>query len=191
MIDKAEEMDAANPLAGGDGGGEHRGVRAVRRGKNRDRRRDPSSRGREAARDADPPLLIDRPAIINRLLGRPYRADGYGPAAFGCYGLTRHLQRVLYGRELPLIEIPPDLERTGMAGLIETSPERARWRAIDAPEDGAVVQMFRNNLGYHIGTYIDLDGGLVVHAIEPSVQADSLMQLAAADWRRFRYFTRA
>lgn len=134
--------------------------------------------------------MIDKVGFLNSLIGKPYRADGYGPDFYGCYGCARHIQSELYGRELPLIEVPEGLERTGAAGLIATNPERANWREIATPEDGAVVQMFRQRLGYHIGTYVDLDGGVVVHAIAPSVQADTLMQLHAANWRRLRFYTR-
>lgn len=131
----------------------------------------------------------DRVALVNSLIGAPYKVNGYGPRRWGCYGLTRHVQRECYGRDLPLIDLPDMHDVLAMAGQIRGHAEHRRWRPVERPEDGALILMsFAYGDAHHVGTYIDLDGGLVLHAIKPAVQADTLDQMRAIGWRRFRFY---
>lgn len=129
---------------------------------------------------------MDRAAHINALLGRPYVAGATGPEAYDCYGLARHLQAVLFDRELPLFSLPADASRFAIASAIAVHPERQRWRETTLPVDGALAVMARQGCGFHIGVYLDLDGGTIVHATETvGVVAERPFYLCspAARWR--------
>ena len=55
-------------------------------------------------------------------------------------------------------------------------------------EAWVLVTMARNECGYHLGTWVAEDGGLIVHAVEGcGVVADTLATLGAVGWRRFRF----
>ena len=114
-----------------------------------------------------------RAAFVNGLVGKRYRAGASGPVEYDCYGLTKLLQRVFYGRALPAFALTAGAGRMAVATAIATHPDRARWREVAAPVDGAIAVMARQECGFHMGTYVDLDGGIVVHALEePGVAAD-------------------
>lgn len=130
----------------------------------------------------------DRAAIINALIGTPYRLGAQGPAEVDCYSATRLLQAALFGRDMPAFQMPAEAGRTAIAAAIFASPERGRWVEVAAPVDGCLVTMARNTVGYHLGTWLKEDGGTIVHAIEEcGVVADTVMSLEAVGWRRFRF----
>jgi len=132
--------------------------------------------------------MTDRAAIINALMGTPYRLGAQGPEAVDCYSAAAHLQRVLFGRAMPPFEMPGAAGRAAIAAAIAIHPERARWVEIAAPIDGALVTMARNDCGYHLGTWLVEDGGIVVHALEGvGVIADTIGSLNAVGWRRLRF----
>jgi len=135
-------------------------------------------------------MVLDRAAHLNALLGRTYRAGAMGPEAYDCYGLARHLQAAFFGRDLPLFQLPAEAGRFGIASAITVHPERQRWREIPRPVDGSMVVMARQDCGFHLGVFLALDGGLVVHTLEQTgVVAERPFQLASpAERWRLTYF---
>lgn len=134
----------------------------------------------------------ERSKFINSLLGRPYERGGQGPDTFDCYGLARYLQRELWGLDMPAFYMPGEAGRFTIAGAISAHPERKNWIEVARPKDGDLVSMAKQNLGYHIGQYVALEGGLIVHTLEDSgVTVDPSFNLRAMGWRRIRYFERA
>lgn len=123
---------------------------------------------------------------VNALLGRPYQAGGNGPESFDCYGLARHLQAAFFGRDLPVFTMPAEAGRFAIASAITVHPERARWREIAAPIDGAIAVMARQENGFHMGVFLDLDGGTIVHALEEQgvvAERPFLLTSPAARWQ--------
>ena len=135
---------------------------------------------------------MDRVGIINALIGTPYSLGGQVSGTLDCYGCATQLQREVFGRDMPDFAMPATAGRVAIAAAISVHPERARWTEVAEPVDGALVTMARNDCGYHIGTWIAEDGGLIVHAIENvGVVADTVPALMALGWRRFRFHTPA
>lgn len=131
-----------------------------------------------------------RSEIINALIGTPYRLGAQGPDELDCYSCARLVQARLYARSMPDFAMPAEAGRMAIAAAISIHPERDRWKEIAGPVDGALVTMARNHSGYHIGTWIEEDGGIIVHAIEEcGVVADTISTLEAVGWRKFRFHT--
>ncbi len=131
---------------------------------------------------------MSRVDIVNALIGTPYDLGGRKPGTLDCYGAARVLQRELFGREMPDFAMPGEAGRSAIAAAIAAHPERLRWVEVGMPVDGALVTMARNTVGYHIGTWLAEDGGIIVHAIEDcGVVADTLPSLEAIGWRKFRF----
>lgn len=131
-----------------------------------------------------------RSEIINALIGVPYRLGAQGPDELDCYSCARMLQSKLFQRSMPEFAMPGQAGRMAIASAISVHPERHRWHEIAEPVDGALVTMARNQCGYHIGTWIEEDGGVIVHAIEEcGVVADTISTLQAVGWRKFRFHT--
>jgi len=140
---------------------------------------------------------MDRIAFINGLIGRPYKLGGQGPDAFDCYGLTRFVQRELFGRAMPEFVTPERAGLQAIAGFIQAHPERRNWRRIDGPVDGAIVSMFREGIGHHMGTYLDIDRGMVLHTLggedeskSMGVVVDTLFRMKAPPkaWTAFHFY---
>lgn len=117
-----------------------------------------------------------------RYIGLPWANGAQGPEAFDCWALVRHVQREHYGRELPIINVDAENYREVCASF-ETHPERARWSLVDAPQDGDCVLTHRGWQIDHVGVYLDLDGGRVLHSIRGSgVVCTALPALARLGW---------
>jgi hypothetical protein len=131
---------------------------------------------------------MTRAEIVNAHIGTPYSLGGRAAGTVDCYGSARYLQRELFGRAMPDFAMPGSAGRSAIAAAISVHPERQQWREVDAPTDGALVTMARNLCGYHIGTWLEEDDGVIIHAIEDcGVVADTLQTLEAIGWRRFRF----
>ena len=98
--------------------------------------------------------MTDRGAIINGLIGTPYRLGAQGPAEVDCYSATRILQQALFGRDMPAFQMPGEAGRTAIAAAIAGRPSRARCGEVATPVDGCLVTMARNTQGYHLGTWL-------------------------------------
>jgi cell wall-associated NlpC family hydrolase len=132
--------------------------------------------------------MMSRIDLINGLIGKPYALGAQGPDAFDCYSAARALQKALFGRDMPAFAMPGEAGRIAIAAAIAVHPERQRWREIAAPMDGCLVTMARHLQGYHLGTWLAEDGGMIVHAIETcGVVCDTIATLEAVGWRRFRF----
>ena len=80
-----------------------------------------------------------------------------------CYELAHRIQHDLYGRQLPLFDhVNPDDMRAN-ARLIAQERECGHWQQASDFTDGAIVLLSRANRPYHIGTYVAVDNGGIVH----------------------------
>ncbi|MDF3837158.1 peptidoglycan endopeptidase [Cupriavidus basilensis] len=99
---------------------------------------------------------------INRYIGLPYLAGGRGPEAFDCWGLLLFVQGVHFGRRLP------DLQMGDAVASFEAYESRrasGEWRTMARPVHGAPALM-RAGMHPHVGTWLDVDSGGVLHAQE-------------------------
>lgn len=128
-------------------------------------------------------------AFVESLLGRRWKLGAQGPDAFDCWSLLRHVERVAFGRELPLVVMPPKASPDLVAQALATHPKRSLWREAPRPSHGGGVEMTSVKAPLHVGVWLDLDGGLVLHcAAEVGVALDSLVTLRAMCWGRFRFY---
>ena len=97
------------------------------------------------------------------LIGRPWQAGGRGPDAFDCWGMVRFCWREHFGIEVPEIPVDAaDLRR--VLDAFRDHPERRRWRLVAEPREGDAVLMRQSRLPVHVGLWLDVDGGGVLHA---------------------------
>lgn len=105
----------------------------------------------------------------NTYLGRPWIPGGRGPAAFDCWGLLVHVYREHYGWTVPAhIGHHAEDVRENLR-LFREEAAAARWRSLDkteAPVDGDAVAMSMGRRFHHVGVFLDLDGGLVLHPMQ-------------------------
>jgi hypothetical protein len=129
-----------------------------------------------------PGSLAAREALLASLRGTPYdRRERH------CWWLARLLQGELFGRPLPFADQALVHDRQARAEAFAGHPERARWRQVPAPVDGAFVLMNLNGRDdLHCGVFLDGPcGGRVWHSDRPhGVVDDSIVELTQIrSWR--------
>lgn len=144
-------------------------------------------------------------AFARAVLFKPWRAGAQGPDAYDCWGLARAAQRELAGRDLPIVNADPN-DLRAVVRLVREHPLHSEWREVAVPSHLDLVLMSHHQHPHHIGVWLDLDGGLVLHATEqfrrvrkddkletvadpsrPGVMAESLAALRAQAWSRFQF----
>lgn len=128
-------------------------------------------------------MSTDAALYVSARLGRPYSTDEH------CWWLVREVQRALFGRELPIVQIAEHLDALQLVRAFRDHPERKNWRDVPAPMHGAVVLMHRpgsrTRRAIHSGTYLALEGGGILHTdAEHGVTFDSPFDLTRVrNWR--------
>ena len=124
--------------------------------------------------------------FARRVVGLPWKENGYGPDAYDCWGLARACQREVFGRELPIIDYPSTIR--AIVRIIESHEINDDWPQVETPAHGDVVTMTNSRHPHHIGTFLALDGGRVLHATErEGVMCCSIAQLKLAGFRGLKF----
>lgn len=98
-------------------------------------------------------------------IGMPWVSGQEGPHAFDCWGLVRYVQQQHYARHLPSITVDADNIRA-VVNEFNTNDERARWVQVDVPADGDCLLMSQSKEPTHVGIWLDVDGGGLLHAVQ-------------------------
>lgn len=96
-------------------------------------------------------------------IGLPWLPLGRGVQGFDCYGLFRRVQRLYFGVEVPEIGIDPQVDMRGVLTAFRGHDEFGNWDVVDVPAEGDAVMMGRNDVVKHLGVYLAVDGGGVLH----------------------------
>ena len=122
-----------------------------------------------------------------RYIGVPWSATGQGPESYHCWAFVRHVQAAQFGRGLPAIPNPEDL--LAQARAFSAHPERTRWRRVSQPEEGDCVLLRRARYPVHVGIWVAVDGGGVLHCAQDSgVVFQRPAALALNGWMVDGYF---
>ncbi len=116
-------------------------------------------------------------------IGKPWVVASDGPEAYDCWGLVVEIHRRLYGRTLEIIPV----EENNLKALIRTidaHPERKRWDIVRKPKEGDIALMRQSRHPIHVGIWLDVDGGGILHCIQGNgVVFQNLLSLASAGWK--------
>lgn len=122
-------------------------------------------------------------------LDHRWESGANGPDAWDCWTFFRHVQAVHFGRDVPAVGVRAENihEVTRAFG---SHCERARWREIDVPGDGDAVLLAHSRYPSHVGVFLAIDGGGVLHCQNGAgVLFRSVAKLAACGWKRANFFT--
>lgn len=98
------------------------------------------------------------------LIGIPYLEGGNSLEGFNCWGLLRHIQREYFSTYVADAPIGDEDE---CLRIFKENVERKTWQSVGTPEHGDCV-LLRGGSRPHVGVYLDIDGGGVIHALEGS-----------------------
>jgi cell wall-associated NlpC family hydrolase len=97
-------------------------------------------------------------------IGLPWSAHGRGPDLFNCWEFVRAVQASQFGRVLPVISNPEDMRAMGRT--FRDHPERQRWTKVEVPQEGDCVLLRRSRHPIHVGVWLGVDGGGVLHCAQ-------------------------
>ncbi len=124
-------------------------------------------------------------AYTKRVIGKPWEKGALGPDAFFCWGLVRDTQQALFGRELPIVNVEPT-SAIQVARALKGHEMLSLWPAQDDLRHGDVVTMRSHDSPGHVGTFLDVDRGGILHCVEGAgVRFDGWTFLRAAGWHSF------
>lgn len=98
-----------------------------------------------------------------KYIGIPWEQAAQGPYAYDCWGFFRMVQREHFNIVVPLVLAPDYNDSTALVNLFSRHEENHHWSAIAVPQDGDAVIIHRP---FHIGVWLDIDGGGVLHCIK-------------------------
>lgn len=97
---------------------------------------------------------------VNGYIGKRWRLGARGPDEYDCWGLLLQLHRAHFGVDIADVPLGDP-----MRALFAERMACGAWRLLPMPLHGAAVLM-RGGDDPHVGMYLDLDGGGVLHAME-------------------------
>lgn len=98
-------------------------------------------------------------------IGKEWVSGANGPDAFDCWGLVRYIQKIQFQRELPIINVDADDIRA-VVKAFTTHDELTKWTLQDSALNGDCVLMSQGHEPTHVGIWIDVDGGGILHAVK-------------------------
>lgn len=117
---------------------------------------------------------------INKVLqyiNKKWESGATGPDKFDCHGLVVDVQKNIYNHTMPSVKVNSD----SLLCVVKAISKHEVWEQfekISAPEDGCIVKMFTAEEPNHIGVYINIDNGGVLHSLRhQSVVWDQLFIL--------------
>lgn len=130
-------------------------------------------------------------ALVESLVGKPYREGADGPDAFDCYGLVRFAMGATGLIALPEINRPQGERPCGEAigRALAGHPELGAWRKVGEPEDWDVAVMANvQERRRHIGLCVRLKATLwVIHAQDAPVNRVILDDLPSLQIKGFNH----
>lgn len=124
-------------------------------------------------------------------IGRPWVNGGQGPDSFDCWGFFRFIQREKFGIDVPMIDIDADHTRAVLSAF-SSHDELKMWHPVTMPGEGDAVLMRHSKYPSHIGLYIDVDGGGVLHCVRgEGIVFSNLTALKLTGWARLEFYRHA
>ena len=124
---------------------------------------------------------------ITPYLMAEFEHGAYGPDKFDCFGLVWHVNLHHNNTELPRFDdVGHQLQRMNAAIMGEQASED--WQEVDVPKQFDVVVMRRSGEAHHVGVWLDIDGGKVLHACEKGIFCQSISALGRNFFQHIQYY---
>lgn len=116
-------------------------------------------------------------------IGQPWVAGTHD-----CWGFFRRVQAERFGRVLPAIE-PDSYRSLHCARAFAGNPERDHWQPTATPAEGDAVLLAHARHPSHVGLWIEVDGGGVLHCLQRAgVVFQTVKSLKAQGWGHLEYY---
>ena len=124
------------------------------------------------------------------LIGKPYEPGARGPDSFDCWGLVTHVFKDAWGIDLPLFAgLDSVSNMRESVETIENGLNGPDWEELPAPVHGCLLAMSRSKVIHHVGVWLEIDGGLCLHALDGcEVVAQNLSRLRQDRFSKILFF---
>ena len=110
---------------------------------------------------------------------------------FNCWGLMRAFLQEALGKDVAAIDVD-FTNKQQVAAEADRQLGRGCWQAIDHPEPFCAVQMTHATIAHHVGVWVPVNGGAVLHTTRTAgslIQKRSLLPLMGFRITGFYRFT--
>lgn len=119
-----------------------------------------------------------------------YIGQTWEAGTYDCWAFFRAVQRQQFGRHVPLVSVDATSLRD-VAEAFRDHPERGAWHEVETPAEGDAVLMAHARYPSHVGVWVAVDGGGVLHCQKGcGVVFSSPQALRRAGWGHVRYYRR-
>ncbi|MBR0881852.1 hypothetical protein ABIF65_003367 [Bradyrhizobium japonicum] len=133
--------------------------------------------------------MTQRSAFLTPLIGEPWAWQSRN-----CWDFACHVQRELFGRELPGVAVPSDFSRRWVLAEFDRNPERARWVSVPngpgglvAAADGALVLMAHARFPAHVGVWLRPEGRVIHCDDKTGVACEAPLALRQMGWKQLTF----
>jgi len=122
-------------------------------------------------------------------IGKKWVPGARGPDTFDCWGLLCFVYKTRYGIRLPLNIIDAlDIRKFGKA-IHDGTKYDPDWTQIDKPVEGCGVALSQSRVFHHVGIWLEIDDGLILHCHGNSyVVAQSIQNMKINKWKQFKFY---
>ena len=123
-----------------------------------------------------------------KYIGLPWENGAQGPESYDCWGFFRHVQRTYFSTEVPFINVDADDLRQVIKNFTKHD-EVTRWQKVTKPASGDAVLMRHSKFPSHVGVWLDVDSGGVLHCVRgEGVVFSSITALKFSGWGHIEFF---
>lgn len=127
-----------------------------------------------------------------KYIGKPWVSGAHGPDSFDCWGLLCAVYRENYAVELTKY---PGIEECGAqhaVALFQHEAQNPEWVRVEKPSEGCAVAIGFINEFHHVGIYVEVDGGVVLHSYRKrGVVAQSVASLRLLGLHKIEFYRHA
>ncbi len=117
---------------------------------------------------------------------RPWVNGAQGPDSFDCWGLVRYVYKHHFNIILPTFDIDANCLK---AVALAIADGQQHWQQVESPKDGDVVLLAHAKYPSHIGIWLDVDRGGVLHCVRKAgVVFSDLIKLRLSGWGHIEYY---
>jgi hypothetical protein len=133
---------------------------------------------------------MSRAEFLSPLIGQPWAWQSRN-----CWDFAAHVERELFGRGLPVVSVPQNVNKRWVLEAIEAHPERDAWTEVEQlPDgiiraaDGALVLMAHLRMPAHIGVWLEPEQRIVHCSEQHGVCLETVLALRQMGWRKMTFY---
>lgn len=118
-----------------------------------------------------------------KYIGEPWVAGVHD-----CWAFVRRVWAEQFGRDVPAVDVDA-CNKLACVRAFTGHDDRANWELIDTPYEGCAVLLSQSQHPSHVGVWVDVDGGGVLHCVEHiGVIFQTISSLRLSGWNKLEYY---